>query len=123
MNGSMNQNNLATRGMILDKSVIILGTEYTITEDESLVNNDADGLTRVFKNQIFVRPYKKMLDADDSDNEKKACYRETIRHEVIHAFLKESGNEEYYIDEHLVQTLAVLYPKINAVLAEIGASA
>ena len=64
-----------------------------------------------------------MLDADDSDNEKKACYRETIRHEIIHAFFKESGNEEYYIDEHLVQTLAVLYPKINAVLAEIGASA
>lgn len=123
MNGSMNQNNLATRGMILDKSVNILGTEYTITEDESLVNDDADGLTRVFKHQIFVRPYKKMLDADDSDNEKKACYRETIRHEIIHAFFKESGNEEYYIDEHLVQTLAVLYPKINTVLAEIGASA
>ena len=107
----------------MDKNVNILGTEYTITEDESLVNNDADGLTRVFKHQIFVRPYRNMLDANDSDNEKKACYRETIRHEIIHAFFKESGNEEYYIDEHLVQTLAVLYPKINAVLAEIGASA
>ena len=109
--------------MILDKNVNILGTEYTITEDESLVNNDADGLTRVFKHQIFVRPYKNMLDVNDNEIEKKACYRETLRHEVIHAFLKESGNEEYYTDEHLVQKLAVLYPKINAVLAEIGASA
>lgn len=106
-----------------DRTVNILGTEYTITEDESLVNSNADGMTWVFRHQIIVRPYSKMLEAEDSDAEKKACYRETMRHEIIHAFFKESGNEEYYDDERLVQTLAVLYPKINAVLAKIGASA
>lgn len=100
-----------------DKTVNILGTNYTIKEDESIIKNNVDGLVRVYSHQILIRPYDKMLDACDGDNEKKACYRETMRHEIIHAFLKESGNE------HLVQTLAVLYPKINAVLSEIGASA
>lgn len=107
----------------MDKNVNILGTDYAIVEDENLIEKNADGMTGVFCHKIFIRPYQKMLDTDDTDNDKKACYRETMRHEIIHAFLKESGNEEYYNDEHLVQTLAVLYPKINTVLAEIGASA
>ena len=107
------------------KTINILGTRYIIIEDKSIAKENADGLTRVFNHQIIVRPYKKMLGTEYnfSDEERKACYRETMRHEIIHAFLKESGNEEYFSDEHLVQTLAVLYPKINAVLSEMGISA
>lgn len=107
----------------MDRTINILGTEYKVIEDESLTDEGCDGKVSVFDPVIRIRPYRAMLDSNDSDSEKKACYRETMRHEVIHAAFKETGNEDYMSDERLVQILAVLFPKLNRIFGELGVQA
>lgn len=104
----------------MDRTINIFGTEYKIVDDESVIEEGFDGKVSIFEPTIRIRPYKYMLEAEDSDNEKKACYREVLRHECIHAVFRETGNEEFMNDERLVQVLAALFPKINNIFGELG---
>lgn len=107
----------------MDRTINILGTEYRIIDDESIIDDGYDGKVSVFDPVIRIRPYRCMLESGDSDNEKKACYRETMRHEIFHAAFKEIGSEDYMSDERLVQILAVLFPKLNRIFGELGVQA
>lgn len=94
------------------KNVNILGTEYTIVQDNSIVRDGYDGLSEAYGKQILIRDKKKMLDDGDNKRQKKERYDEVLRHEIIHAFLFESGLDSYNHDEQLVNWIAIQFPKM-----------
>ena len=83
----------------------ILGTNYKfeIVEEkfEGLDGSDG-GITKYFEKKIYV----------NGDNEEISDLNRVIRHEIIHAFLYESGLPEYSHDEKIVDWLAMQIPKI-----------
>ena len=61
-----------------------------------------------------------MLDDDNSDEEKEKCFKETLSHECIHAYFRESGLSSYMGDETLVDWLATQIPKIVKTFQELN---
>lgn len=95
--------------------VNVLGTEYKIITDDSIVSQGVDGLCKSYDKQITVRSKGNMLCADDSDEVKAIRYREVLRHELVHAFFDEAGLDDYSNNEQLVTWIASMFPKmVNA---------
>ncbi len=104
--------------------VSILGTDYTIEEldvEEDAALNDIDGYCDKTSKRVVIRKYKK-IDLDNPD-----VYRKTIlRHEIIHAFLFESGLHENFShpqfghEETMIDWIAVQFPKMMNVFEEVG---
>lgn len=98
----------------------ILGTEYTI-EPRNLKNEDYDGFTDSTNKLIVIR----------SDNQNEVgdfdfLQKKQLRHEIIHAFLSESGlqcnwqhMEQFGHDETTVDWFAIQSPKIFKVFKEL----
>ena len=77
-----------------ERKVNILGTEYTVKErsqkeDEKL--NDCDGYTDWTTREIIVRKEREQDLGVKSLRNIDAYIRLVIRHEIVHAFLFESG--------------------------------
>lgn len=103
----------------------ILGTKYNVydvepCDERTLDEYDCDclGTTDYTTHEIMIR--KSML---DRERVKCACpevlYKQTLRHEIIHAFFAESGltgvdewTGSLYDNEVLVDWLAMQFPKI-----------
>ncbi|MCD8208509.1 MAG: hypothetical protein LUD72_11270 [Bacteroidales bacterium] len=93
----------------------ILGTEYTVIHDiDALDAVDADGLCDRYAKTINLRCLPEMLDGQDV-NAKARRFDEVFRHEIIHAFLHESGMSKYEEDEEVVDWIARLYPKMAVI--------
>lgn len=96
----------------------ILGQEYTYYETDlnCLDVPEADGFCRIYDKEIIVRQEEFL----DGDTEAGKRYRKesVIRHELVHAFAEESG-VSYGEDEVLVDWIAHMIPKINAVFQKI----
>lgn len=105
--------------------VNILGTEYTIIEcseieDESLKKMDGY-CDKTTKRIVITTP------TPESDLGDWQVYRNKImRHEIIHAFLFESGlhenfeHKQFGHDETMVDWIAVQFPKMQKVFEEAG---
>lgn len=105
------------------KKVNILGTEYSIeikTKAEDKFLKDCDGYCDKTSKKIIVA-------AEDEDNQLDIYseYQKKItRHEIIHAFLFESGLHENFEhkqwghDETIVDWIAVQFPKMLKVFQE-----
>lgn len=102
----------------------ILGTPYTIieadrAEDEFL--NDCDGYCDKTSKKIVITKETK-----ENELENFGLYRNKImRHEIIHAFLFESGLHENWQhqqghDETYVDWIAAQFPKLQKCFAEAG---
>lgn len=101
--------------------VSILGTEYTVhklsREEDSYLKN-CDGYCDKTSKRIVVN-----TDNDDLDNV-EVYIKKVLRHEIIHAFLYESGLHENFRhdkwghDETMVDWVAVQFPKILDVFME-----
>ncbi len=99
--------------MGLYQNIDILGTEYRIIREE-FGGRDMDGYCDNTSKEIHIRT--------DNTNELgnfEELMKVALRHEVIHAFLSESGlrnnwhHEEYYgHDETLIDWFALQYPKV-----------
>ena len=108
------------------KKINILGTEYIIIFDspEMDMPEDADGCmdhsTKTIRIAKFVRKRESVQDLDFYRNR-------VLRHEIIHAFLYESGNwdnsstsEAWGTDETITDWFAIQSPKIYKVFEEMG---
>lgn len=111
-----------------NQKINILGTEYRIEfrkEDEDTILKDCNGYCDVTVKLIVVlaEPNKESDCEDFSFIQKK-----TLRHEIVHAFLTESGlfNNTYNVDagwaknEEMVDWFAIQSPKIFKVYSELG---
>ena len=111
-----------------NRKINILGTEYRIEfrkEDDDTILKDCNGYCDATVKLIVVlaEPNKECDCEDFSFIQKK-----TLRHEIIHAFLTESGlfNNTYNVDagwaknEEMVDWFAIQSPKIFKVYSELG---
>lgn len=105
--------------------VNVLGTQYTIYKDTTELDRPfiigADGITDFTTKEIFIAP----LDDGDPNNMQDMEHYEkrTIRHELIHAILFESGldhNSKWGRDEEIVDWIAIQFPKLLAVFQSIN---
>lgn len=103
----------------------ILGTEYEIvkqTEKENPKLADASGLCEVYSKQIIIKDYDH---ADSKIFGNIEVYdKETLRHEIIHAFFAECGLRsscDYAENEELVDWIAIQFPKMLKVFQEVDA--
>ena len=106
-------------------TVSILGTEYTIEERtpaEDAYLKECDGYCDKTSKLIVIDN-----SPDDSELDNYEAYRQkTLRHEIIHAFLFESGLQENFThpkmghDELYVDWIAVQFPKILEAFKKVG---
>lgn len=106
----------------------VLGTEYTIcekTEEQDYRMKECDGYCDKTTKEIVVLK----VSADNCDLHKPKWYTDKVlRHEIVHAFLFESGMHECTNweangschNEQLVDWFAVQSPKIFKVYQELG---
>lgn len=114
------------------KKVNILGTEYTIEivePDEEMQKNDWVGLCVGYDKIIRLVNFSKMDSfKNSSETEIVNAMKETLRHEVVHAFFNESGLKDsanvydgpWCKNEELVDWLAIQGPKIIQAWKEAG---
>lgn len=104
----------------------VLGTEYDLVEhdvaDDSYLEN-CDGYCDKTTKMIVFAKKKPDNDFDDYD---EYC-KKVIRHEIIHAFLNESGLQENFEhtnkfghDETTIDWFAVQFPKILQCFKDAG---
>lgn len=101
------------------KTVNILGTEYMIETDEEILKDGADGFCYPYSNKIKIRHQENMLNDENTKEEKERCYKETLSHECIHAYFRESGLYNYMKDEVLVDWIATQFPKMAKTFKEL----
>lgn len=115
--------------------VNVLGTEYTITvkkydEDETFERRSIDGYCDDWTKQIVVCDMSTYKGWEHEPPETAAAaQKETLRHEIVHAFLGESGLADSALNadvawaknEEMVDWIAIQGPKIYKAWQEAGA--
>lgn len=106
-------------------TIKILGTKYTIEEvdkDSDSFLEEADGYCDVTSKRIVITKEYSENGADNWEERRKKL----LRHEIVHAFLFESGLHENFRhkkwghDETIVDWIAVQSPKMLKVFKKIG---
>ena len=100
--------------------VNVLGTEYEIITDDSIVSKGVDGMCKSYDKEIVIRSKGEMLCSEDSEATKELRYKEVLRHELVHAFFDESGLDDYSNNEQLVTWIATQFPKMLKAFIEAG---
>lgn len=108
--------------------VTILGENWTIIEDDEEENpllKDCDGYTDVSIRKIVIDNFAH-VDKDRCLEDMDKYRKKVIRHEIVHAFLIESGldgssleSESWARNEEMVDWFARQSPKIFKVMQEI----
>lgn len=116
------------------KSVNVLGTEYKIeihkvSEDEFMRKNHFAGYCcEELKLIVIADMSEKEFFGDMGEKEKKTYYKRVLRHELIHAFLNESGlsdntsgvDRAWAKHEEMIDWIAIQFPKMLLVFKEAG---
>lgn len=103
------------------KKVNVLGTEYKIkhvSAEEIAKAMDANigeygGFCDAYSKEIAILKPQDVMEGDELSFER--WIKEAVRHELVHAFLNESGlkaNSEWARNEELVDWIAIQAPKI-----------
>lgn len=104
-------------------TVNVLGTTYTIEksnelEDQNLKNNDGycDSSIKTIVIDTFKHSPGSMEDLDSYE-------KQVVRHELIHAFLFESGLDgcSWAKNEEIVDWIACQFPKLQNAFAQCNA--
>lgn len=115
--------------------VNVLGTKYKvvtrkISEDETLKNNHWAGYCGEESKEIVIADMSEPEYFADMTNHEKESYRKkTLRHEIIHAFLNESGlsanasipGSGWARNEEMIDWMAIQFPKIHRAFKEVDA--
>lgn len=100
--------------------VEVLGTKYKIYLDVPAEEDDnlekGDGYVDLQTKKIVVAEFKETKGQTDDIQRYKSS---VIRHELMHAFLYESGMVAYSNDERLVEWLEIQIPKANELFNEL----
>lgn len=115
--------------MIKNGNVNILGTDYSvkvIAPDEYMLKNHYVGYCSYNRKEISISDLSNFEYIDDI--EKEVQQKETLRHEIIHAFLNESGLQDcsfafdgaWAKSEEMVDRFAIQSPKIFNAMRSIG---
>jgi hypothetical protein len=115
--------------MIKDKTkVYILGQAYTIvynTKNEDPTLDEADGYCDTYAHKIVLDTT--ILIRKELTNNVDNFVSRVVRHEIIHAFLFESGLaldtskvDNWASNEEMIDWLAFQFPKINKVFISLG---
>ena len=111
----------------------VLGTDYTIeihktSEDEILKKNRLSGYCSEYGKLIVIADMSEEdYYPDMTEQEQKECYKETLRHEITHAFFNESGlsNSANEIEsssaknEEMIDWIAIQSPKMFKIFKEL----
>lgn len=117
------------------KSVNVLGTKYRIvvhkmSKDEYMKKNNFAGYCSEEQKQIVIADMDEKEHFGNLDDVEKIRYAKTVcRHELVHAFLNESGlsdnslqvNFAWAKNEEMVDWIALQGPKLYKVWEEAGA--
>lgn len=114
-------------------TINILGTTYTIKyknyeEELDFKKMNACGLCDMMTKTISICNLNTAPDFVDADeNYLNISYKETLRHEIMHAFLYESGlnteghgTSNWSTDEEIIDWFAIQSPKIFKVFESLG---
>lgn len=103
--------------------VNILGVVYTIYDEVSVKDDiritDCDGVTDFTTREILIA---EMNSAPNSWKKLDIYKKRTIRHEIVHAVLFESGldhNTEWARNEEVVDWIAIQFPKLLDIFKDI----
>lgn len=114
--------------------VNVLGTEYTIeihkiSEDEYMEKEHLSGYCGEESKLIVIADMsEKKYFPDFGEKEQESYYKKVLRHELVHAFLNESGlsanaavvTDAWAKNEEMVDWFAIQSPKIFKVFSEAG---
>lgn len=114
------------------KTVKILGTNYKVqtnvpvSKDKDLVGRF--GYCSSIDHRIVVADLNTIDDwANESEEVKQKQINNTLRHEVVHAFLTESGlrgssvaDVPWAVNEEMVDWFAMQFPKMITVFEQLG---
>lgn len=111
------------------KTIKILGTDYKLilkNENEDPAFKECGGYRDAFAKEIVVADYKPNGDPMETKSLPEVI-RLNTRHEIIHAFLGESGllkntENDWASNEEMVDWIAIQGPKIYAAWKEAGAT-
>lgn len=98
--------------------VNVLGAAYSVTVSNDSKEprlNDCDGFCDETTKEIFADDYQSHADDLSAKRNLKLQTKKVIRHEIVHAFLFESGlaeNSLWAQNEELVDWIAMQGPKI-----------
>ena len=104
--------------------VNILGTEYEILKDSTGTNHklrNANGYCETYEKTIVIDNEEKYLNSPDNLNQFHKFLDKTIRHEIVHAYLHESGlgaNSDWATNEEIVDWIALQLPKMVSTMKE-----
>lgn len=112
---------------MIDKKafVDVLGIRYRIdiipeTEDPKLESMDGytdPSIKRIVISDVHARP-----EDPEGIQDQDWFQRNIIRHELIHAFVVESGNQDsFWHTEEMVRWLAYMFPRLLVAFKEVGA--
>jgi len=101
----------------------ILGTKYDYKEIAARTDARMENLSGYCDpTDKIIRVDVDFIVNDNNSKEKIKAYTDvTRRHEIIHAYLYESGMEKWGDDEMLVSWIAIQFPKLLETFKEIGA--
>lgn len=107
----------------MKQSANILGTEYKIVFVPSL--NERGGETDYYTKTIKISELEGIPESELTEN-KQEFQKHILRHELVHAFLFESGldansgsSEAWASNEEMVDWVAIQIPKIMAVYEKV----
>lgn len=99
----------------------VLGSDYEMdvkhVEEDSMLEN-VDGYCNNYAKQIVIRDKSQMIPGDSNQDAKRLRMEHVKRHELVHAFLFESGLDDYSADETLVDWIAIQVPKMLVAFRE-----
>lgn len=116
------------------KSVDVLGTTYSIefkdfNDDEYAKKNNFGGYCDKVKKEIVVINYNSLEGCENDSKERcERAEKHTLRHELVHAYLSESGLSSSSLqcsfgwaeNEEMVDWFAFQSPKIYKTFNELG---
>lgn len=102
--------------------VNILGTEYKIETYPYNEDDDHDGYIDTSTKTIYITAFDEKI--PDQKENLKEVFNRILRHEIVHAFLYESGldvSAYWSQNEEMIDWIALQLPKLFKALMEVEA--